>query len=304
MASLKLRVYINTDVRRMLLKKMKIIIFTCYIFIQIFNVQVTNAAEIVSKKINNNFYVLLGGNGQGSHVGLSIGKNHLVLIDAMMEGSSSKLLESIRNISDKPIRYVVNTHDHFDHSGGNTFFVEMGATIISHENSQYDQPSNLLKFDNKFSLSGNTENIEVFHVDSHSSSDSIIYLKESNVILMGDVFANEWYPALFHGGISGQIKALDLALSFSNENTVIVPGHGYITNRKGLLDYKENSILWVNRIMELHKSGMSLEQIVKDEKLKKIQMKFNTRNKNPSNLNKWFKELVKNTINVENSITM
>ena len=141
-------------------------------------------------------------------------------------------------------------------------------------------------------------------MDSHSSSDSIIYLKESNVILMGDVFANEWYPALFHGGILGQIKALDLALSFSNENTVIVPGHGYITNRQGIIDYKKNSILWVKRIMELHKSGMSLDQTVKDEKLIKIQMKFNTKNRNPSNLNKWFKELVKNTINVENGITM
>lgn len=288
----------------MSVKKIKTIILTCFIFIQTFNVQVTNAAEIVSKKINDNFYVLLGGDGQGAHVGLSIGKDYLVLIDAMKEEFSSTLLKSIRIISDKPIRYVINTHDHFDHIGGNDFFVEMGATIISHENSQYGLPSDLLKFDNKFSLSGNTENIEIYHVDSHSSNDAIVYLNESNVILMGDVFANEWYPALFHGGISGQIKALDLALSFSNENTIIVPGHGYIAHREGVIDYKENSILWVNRIMELHKSGISLEGIVEDEKLKKIQIKFNTRNKNSDNFNKRFKLLVENTIKVENGIVM
>ena len=109
MTSLKRRVKIYKEVRRMLVKKMKLVILTCYIFIQTLNIQVTNAAEIVSKKINDYFYVLLGGNGQGSHVGLSIGKDYLVLIAAMMAGASSKLIKSILNISDKPIRYVLKT---------------------------------------------------------------------------------------------------------------------------------------------------------------------------------------------------
>jgi glyoxylase-like metal-dependent hydrolase (beta-lactamase superfamily II) len=256
-------------------------------------------AKVTGKKINDRVYVVLGGNGQGAHAGVIFGNDGIVLVDSMMEESGQKLLKAIREISDKPIKYVINTHDHFDHSGGNFFFSSRGATIVSHEAAQYDQPLDLFSYANRFTLSGTVEKIEAFHVSSHSASDAIIYLRDSNVIFLGDIFTNEWYPALFHGGIKGQNKALDLALSIMDQDTVVVPGHGFITNKAGVLAYRENSDAWVKRIVTLHNKGFSLEKIIEDSKLKKLQKTFNSTNKNPDNFNKWFKELVKNTIEIE-----
>lgn len=278
---------------------MRATILTSFFIFQVIDAQATTAASITTEKINDNFYVLLAGSGQGSNVGISVGSDYLVLVDAMKGKTSQKLVASIGKISDKPIKYIINTHDHFDHSDGNSFFIENGATVIAHENTKLVESDNLVTFGTNFSLPNNAENIQIFHVKSHSSNDAIVYLEKSNVILMGDVFANEWYPALFFGGISGQIEALDLALSMANDQTVIVPGHGYITNRDGLVAYKKNSMLWVNRIMELHNSGMGLEEILRDDRLNDIKNRFNTKNKDMSKLNRAFEVIVKNTIKVE-----
>ncbi|WP_188151443.1 MBL fold metallo-hydrolase [Teredinibacter waterburyi] len=261
-------------------------------------------SDLSMLKINKNLYVILGGDGQGANVGVSVGEQSVVLIDAMVEKSTDNLFKAIRSVSSKPVKYVVNTHDHFDHVGGNALFSSRGATIISHDSASYEMPMDIIGFDRKLILSHGEEQMEVFHVASHSPSDAIVYLKTSNVIFVGDVFATGWYPALFHGGISGQNEAIDLALSWADENTKIVPGHGDVSNKSDFLLYKNASILWVDRIMALHKMGVREEAMTKDKKLNDIRMMFKTPATNKDAFDRWFQDLVKNTIQVESKSAM
>jgi glyoxylase-like metal-dependent hydrolase (beta-lactamase superfamily II) len=261
-----------------------------------------NNAELTTLKLNDNLYVILGGNGQGSHVGLSVDEKSIVLIDTMLAKSKEKLLKAIGSISKKPVKYIINTHNHFDHIGGNPMFSKLGATIVLPESTNIDHAVEHLVFENKLSLNHGDEQIELQHVASHSDSDVIIFLKTSNVVFMGDVFATGWYPALFYGGIASQNKAIDRVLSWADDNTKIVPGHGEISTKSDLLAYKKTSMLWVDRIMALHSKGMALEDIIKDEKLIKIRAMFKRPSTNTKGFERWFPDLVKNTITVESKV--
>ncbi|WP_416306148.1 MBL fold metallo-hydrolase [Neptunicella sp. SCSIO 80796] len=261
--------------------------------------QEDSGVRIVTHKISPNLYVLLGGNGQGSHVGVRIGEQGIILIDSMLEESGHKLLTALRQISDKPVRYLINTHDHFDHSGGNALFAEAGATIIAQQSAHYEQALPLFTFNDKFSMHDRDQNIQLYHVSSHSPSDILVYIKDSNVIFMGDTFANQWYPALFHGGLKGQLEALDLALSIIDDNTIVVPGHGHIDNKDGLLAYRNNCILWVERIMQLYGQNISVENMLQDDKLQLIKADFNQSQHNQDNFDALFGRLVENTVKAE-----
>ncbi len=283
-------------------KNLTVIAIFCMLFV--LGNGVAAAAELSTLKINDNLYVVLGGNGQGSHVGVSVGEKNIVLIDAMKQESNDKLLKAIVSISNKPVKYVVNTHDHSDHTGGNTLFSDSGATIVAHDNANYEKDLNLIRFASKLTLNHGGEQIELAHVTSHSASDTIIFLENSNVGFMGDVFTTGWYPAFFQGGLAGQKKAIDLVLSWSDDNTKIVPGHGEVSSKADLLAYKNASILWVDRIMTLHKMGMNLDDMLLDKKLNEIRGMFNKPSTNQEGFDRWFQDLVKNTVQIESELAM
>ncbi|MCB1025969.1 MAG: MBL fold metallo-hydrolase [Acidobacteria bacterium] len=230
--------------------------------------------QIIPEKINDNLYVLYGGNGQGANVGLVIGDQGLLMIDSMVEASSQKLLAAIRKISDKPIRFVLNTHSDFDHSGGNAFFEKMGAVIISQENAKYSTAKTNLTFRKDLSLKFGGDDLHAISVVSHSYDDILIFFENANVIFMGDTYTSNYHPTFYAGGIDGQIKALDLALSKADLKTIVVPGHGTISAKAALEEFKKNSNDWVNRIRGLKTKKSSLESMVIDPELNRIKTAF------------------------------
>ena len=140
--------------------------------------------KITTTKINDNFWVLHGGNGLGANVGMSIGEDGIVLIDSMNVGKGKLLIEEIRKISDKPIKYVINTHDHKDHRGGNEDFVALGATIIYPDYLKYtgyQGASRDIQFKDKMTFSANGEIFTLYHVKSHTWNDVIVHMKNNNV---------------------------------------------------------------------------------------------------------------------------
>lgn len=282
--------------------KLKYVLLLCSLVTPSLFAEQIKEPSIVTHKINDNLFVLLGGNGQGAHVGLSIGEEEVMLIDSMMEDVSDKLLTSIKAVTNKPIRFVINTHDHFDHTGGNNYFSTLGATIIAQQSSSFDKDYTKLLYNDKFSVNGKMQEIDIYHVESHSSSDALIHFKESNVIFMGDTFTTSWYPALFFGGIHGQTNALDVAISLADNETIIVPGHGTITDIDAVKTYKNKCIEWVSRIMALHETGLSVEDIIKDKQLKVLQLSFNNDNKPQERMDKFFALLVGNTIKAQNRL--
>ncbi len=225
-------------------------------------------------KIDEKLYVLLGGSGQGAHVGLRIGDEGLLLIDSMHAHSHEKLVAAIRSISDKPVRYVIATHEDADHIGGSAAFAAMGATVISHANTRYSDAFGQLRVDGDFTLEFDGEDIQVRHVVAHSFADLLIYFPDRDTLFLGDTFTNNYHPYAFARGLDSELAANDLARSLAGPDTVIVPGHGYVDGRDGLDRYRRNVVAWYERVGELAGNDAALAEMLADRKLASLRDEF------------------------------
>ena len=187
--------------------------------------------------------------GAGGNIGVSVGEDGIFIIDDQFAPLSEKILTVIKSLSDKPLKFLVNTHHHGDHSGGNANMTKAGATIIAHDNvkkrladKQRDgryKPKEALpviSYNDQLNISINNENIAVFHVsNAHTDGDSILYFTESNVLHTGDTYFNGRYPYIdlnSGGSVKGYIEAAKRGLMLINEETKIIPGHGSLSNKK------------------------------------------------------------------------
>ncbi len=251
---------------------------------------------ITTKKISDNFYVFYGGGGLGANAGMSIGEDGVLLVDVMKDTTAPMLYAEIRKITDKPVKYVINTHGDFDHAGGNNFFKEKGAVIIGQSNAHYSSAKSDIKIGNAFTLEFNGETIAAKHVEAHSFNDMIIYFPIDNIIFTGDTFTNQSPPYSFIDGARGQLMAIEAALGFSDEETTIVPGHGGIDNASGLRAYREKFTAWIGRIKTLHDKGMTAAEMVRDAKLNEIKQRFLVINKGEEVADARFERLVARTL--------
>jgi cyclase len=194
--------------------------------------------EIQTVKLADNLYVLMGGAAQGNIVA-SIGPDGIFLIDSMYPQMHQKIVDALRKLSPQPIRYVVNTHLHGDHTGGNDAMAKEGAVIISHENMRkrmaeapMPPPPGMLPkltYTESLTLHFNGEEIFIYHpAPAHTDGDSIIYFKKANVMHVGDVPASLRYPNIGvndGGTVDGMMAAGRDVMKVANTNTKIIPGH-------------------------------------------------------------------------------
>ncbi len=243
------------------------------------NPAVKDDPKVSTQRINDSFYVINGGNGLGANAGVLIQDEGVLLVDSMNihKESHEQLYRAIRQITDKPIRYVFNTHSHRDHSGGNAFFAEKGAIIITQENSDFIKTPtySTLNFRDKLTLKFGNEVIEAFHVLSHTTNDAIIRFKHNNAVFTGDNHATTWGPATGYMGIKGMLKVLNLSINLSDESTHVVPGHGDIVDKAHLKKFKADSLVWHDHILKQDRKGMSSESLARDAKVKSLFEPFN-----------------------------
>ncbi len=234
------------------------------------------SSKFVQEKIADNLYVLKAPNYH-TNVGVFISTDAILLIDPMTGfDNHQNLLDAIKKLSDNPIKYVLNTHSHGDHSGANKFFSELGATIVSHENAKYSNAIYDVTFKDTYTIEMDNESINLFHIAAHTIDDALIYFKKNNVVFMGDSYMTNTYPFYFGGGGVGHISILDKALSLGNEKTIIVPAHGKLSsNKEELENYKENSMNWIERIRALYSKGNTIDEIILDSQIKKLSIAFN-----------------------------
>lgn len=239
--------------------------------------EITEQSSFTQQQITANLYVLKATN-YNTNIGIYIGKDSIILIDPMSgNNNQQQLLNAIKQLSSKPIKYVINTHHHMDHTGANGYFKNLGAIIVSHENVKYSNAIYDITFKDSYTINMGNETIKLYHNISHTFDDVLVYFKNSNALFMGDTYMTNSFPHFYYGGGSkGHLNNIDTALSLGNENTYIIPAHGkLVSNKTELSTYKENSLQWISRIKELHYKGKSSSIIADDEKIKQLSLIFN-----------------------------
>ncbi len=238
--------------------------------------------EIKTIKLTPEIYMLMGA---GGNLGLSVGENGAFLIDDQYAPLTPKIVEAISKLTDKPVRFLINTHWHMDHTGGNENFGKGDTIIVAHENvrlrmakGQLMKAFNLdippapnaalpvVTFPTSLTFHWNDETIEVVHFpESHTDGDAAIFFKKANIIHTGDLFFNGIYPFIdagSGGAFKGMLKSIDLILERTTPDTKIIPGHGPLASVSDLKDYKEMLSTVYGRISKLLDEGKSVEEIV------------------------------------------
>ncbi|HJL92795.1 MAG TPA: MBL fold metallo-hydrolase, partial [Woeseiaceae bacterium] len=200
------------------------------------------------------------------------GDDGVLLIDDQYAPLTEKIVETIKTVSDEPIRFVINTHMHPDHTGGNENLGKLGALVVGHENVRsqmkiagYEQSPPLVTFSKDVNFHINNENVHVFKVpNSHTNNDSFIKFNKANVIHTGDVYRSESYPYIDvnnGGSFLGTIKSYELLIGLSDEHTKIIPGHGKVTDVNHVKLAVEMLYFIRERMIKLIAQNMSLSEI-------------------------------------------
>ena len=241
-------------------------------------------------KVVDGLYML---RGEGGNIGLFIGDDSTFIIDDQFAPLNDQIKKIIRTVTSHPVKFVVNTHWHGDHTGGNEKFGMAGALILAHENVRkrmsveqfVDTPPfnqlfpasskaalPIVTFTKSLTFHLNGEQIRVYHVDrAHTDGDSIIQFQNANVFHMGDLFFNGSYPFIdisTGGSLTGMIEAVEGVLVLLNEDSKIIPGHGNLAQKSHLKIYLNVLRTAQKRVTILISQGKSLEQIQANRPMK------------------------------------
>lgn len=238
------------------------------------------AVEITTEDLGSGVHVLFG---RGGNIGISTGPDGALLVDDQYAPLTDRILAAVSAITDQPVRFVVNTHWHGDHTGGNENLGKAGALIVAHENvrrrmnpedfadlvgrSDQAAPEALpvVTFDDGVTLNWNGLRIEaVHHPHAHTDGDSVIWFRGANIVHMGDLFFNGAFPFIdvdSGGGLDGLIAAAEAVAARADEETTIIPGHGPVTDRATLVQYGEALREARQRIAARVAAGQTLEQV-------------------------------------------
>ena len=238
--------------------------------------------EVKSQQVAGNIYMLTGA---GGNIGALVGDDGILIIDDQYAPLSPKIHEALAKLSPKPVKFLVNTHYHGDHTGGNEIFGGEGAIIVAQDNVRKrlseKQVIELFKMENPpmpkaglpvvtftedIGLHINGEDLHVFHVpNAHTDGDSLIYFSKSNVLHTGDTLFNGFYPFIDVGGggsINGMIAANDKVLGMINDDTKLIPGHGPLATPKDLRAFRDMLATLRDNVAKLIKEGKSADEVV------------------------------------------
>ena len=218
-------------------------------------------------------------------MGLCVGEDGAFLIDDQFAPLTDKIRATIAKITDKPLKFVLNTHWHGDHTGGNENLGQAGALIVAHENvrkrmstKQFIKAFNrespaspkvalpAVTFTDSVTLHLNDEDIHAFHVaPAHTDGDSIVHFKKANVMHLGDTFFNGMYPFIdvsSGGSVDGVIASATRVLEIADADTKIIPGHGPLSNEKELEAYRDMLQTVRDRVKKLKDAGKTAAEVV------------------------------------------
>lgn len=238
--------------------------------------------ELRTENVADGIYVLVG---MGGNIGVSTGEDAVFLVDDQYAPATEQIRQAVAAIGKGDIRFILNTHWHGDHTGGNENFGKAGALIVAHDNvrrrmsaeqflaafNQKVPPSPkaalpIVTFSSDVTFHLNGDEIRAMHVaPAHTDGDSIVRFTKANVVHTGDLFFNGLYPFIdvsTGGSITGMIAAADQMLGMIDQNTRIIPGHGPLADRAALQRYRDMLIGVRDSVAPLVQSGRTIEQVI------------------------------------------
>ncbi len=253
-----------------------------------------DGAKIATEKLRDNLYAI---SGPGGNMAVLFGDDGGLLVDCGVSARAKGIKAAIAELSPKPLRTLVNTHWHFDHTGGNEFFGKAGLVIVAHENcrKRLSTEQNLaflnmkfppspavalpvVTFNDSLTLYRNGEELHIVAVPpAHTDGDAILHYRKANVIHMGDLFFNGMYPVIdpsSNGTIDGMVGAIDRALKMADADTKIIPGHGAIASSKELKEARDLLVTIKEAVAPLVKAGKTLDEVIAAKPTKTLDDKY------------------------------
>jgi cyclase len=249
-------------------------------------------------KIKDNYYVIMP-YGIAGNIGVYVGREQIILIDDQWSILSSRIKEILKMITDNPVKYIVNTHFHYDHTNGNKSFGKENIPIIAHTNVRErlskDQELSFgilqkayplhalptITFSDSLQLQDGMETIELIHCkNAHTDGDAIVHFKKANIYHTGDIFVTYGLPFIDEnsgGDIFGMIAAVDYLLSACDKETKFIPGHGPVCSVTELAAYRKLLVSITDQVSGFIKKGMAVEKMIMlvkiDEKIAGVNKK-------------------------------
>ncbi len=241
-----------------------------------------DSVNVTSVPVADGVYMLMG---EGGNIGVSVGEDGTFIIDDQYAELTDKISAAITAVSGTQPRFLLNTHWHGDHAGGNENFGKAGAVIVAHENVRASllvekhipmfkltkPPSPkaalpVVTFKDQMSLHLNGDDLRLIHVaDAHTDGDAIIYFSKANVIHTGDVFFNGFYPFIdtgSDGSIAGMIAGTQVVLDLANDDTRIMPGHGPLANKADLQAFHDMLVQTEANVRKLVDAGKTVDEVI------------------------------------------
>ena len=238
--------------------------------------------EIKTHQVAPGIYMLVGA---GGNIGVSAGADDVFMIDDQFAPLTDRITAAVAALSDQPIRFLVNTHWHNDHTGGNENLGNQGVLIVAHDNVYARMSKDteiaafntvvpeapkaalpVITFNDNVTFRLNGDEIRAVHYrHSHTDGDSVIHFVNANVIHTGDIWFNGFYPFIdvsSGGSIDGVISSISTLINLADDDTRIIPGHGPLGDKQGMQDYLEMLEAVRDRMNKLIAEGKSLDQII------------------------------------------
>ncbi|MEM1270995.1 MAG: MBL fold metallo-hydrolase [Bacteroidota bacterium] len=241
-----------------------------------------SGVEIQTTNLGNGIYMLTGA---GGNMGLSVGEDGAFLIDDQFAPLSEKILAAIAEFTDQPVTFVLNTHYHGDHTGGNEAMSGAGAMIVAHDNvrrrmsvTEFNTTFNVeiaaapeaalpvITFTDEMRFYWNADTLHIKHVEAaHTDGDALVVVRGANVIHAGDLYFSDAYPVIdvsAGGEIAGMIAAADIMLELADDDTRIIPGHGPLSTHADLAAYRAMLADVHQRIQQMVSDGLTMEEVI------------------------------------------
>jgi cyclase len=237
--------------------------------------------EIKTTKVTNNFYTL---EGQGGTIGVLVGPEGIFMVDSQFAPLSQKIAAAIHQISDKPIRFLVDTHVHGDHTGGNENFAKMGATIFARDELRFRlahpspgangapgvaAPADALPvvtYEGPVTIHMDGEDVHLIPIRrAHTDGDTLVYFPNNDVLMTGDYFRSIQYPNIDRvngGSLDGMIEGLGITIGLAGPKTKIIPGHGATVDRATLTAHRDMILVVRDKVAALVAQGKTVEEVL------------------------------------------